>query len=497
MDDRPKKSVRKSRRLTAQERTIEDRLELFPLASGQNLDRFYREDVIARNRILAVLKLDGLVGGMDAGVTHRRRPRYWTVDRSRGRNRENPAPRHPTLVHALLTHLALVESTYLIIEAALRQNPRRTLQDLQWRFEPAIDVIARFNDGWLGFKWSGIWQGLAPLVRQMRGLVDNLQAWNRPGPLPFPGKLCFVVPDLWQAELVRRAVNTTAYEDMCLIHVAGDGLIDANFDLSGSRGRPPRPDIGRWQRPPDRLDSLMFQLMENENARDPLRFMTTVEQWPGAVRPTVRNLTRLNGKAAAAAEALLVSLDLVWFTSAGGFGAGRDWLSIAARRDLVWSGKPSRLFGREKVEKLQAGRYAKHEKGLSDLAGWFAAEGCPVANGWRFRDVMGKDGQLAPDAMIYVNSSPFGPTWFYVEYELSANSDHRVGRKCNGYRSETRSDDFPVLVVCRQKALRRFIDQGTSRMLIAPVEDVRRANVVGDAGTVWLHEGRPVLRFGK
>ncbi len=497
MDDKPKKSVRKTRCLTAQERTIEDRLERFPLASGQNLDQFYREDVIARDRTLAVLKSDGLVGGMDAGLTHRRQPRYWTIDRSRGRDYENPVPKHPTLIHALLTRLALVESTHSIIEAALQANPRREVRDLQWRFEPAIDATLTFNDGWIAFKWSGIWQGLESLVKQMRGLFDNLRAWNRPGRLPLPGKLCFVVPDLWQAELVRRAAKMTAFEDMCLIHVAGDGLIDGDYDLSGSHGRPPRPDMGRWQRSPDRLDSLMSQLMENENARDLLRFMTTVEQWPGAFRPTLRNLTRLNGKSAAAAEELLLSLDLIWITSAGGFGAGRDWLSIAARRDLVWSGKPGRLFGREKVEKLHAGRNAKHEKGLSDLAGWFAAQGCPVANGWRFRDVMGKDGQLAPDAMIYVRSSPFGPTWCYVEYELSATSRGRVGSKCHGYRSGSRSDDFPVLVVCRRKAVRHFIDQATSRMLIAPVEDMRKANVVGDSGTVWLHDGRPVRRFGK
>lgn len=113
MSDSPKSKNRKSRRrrLTPSERCIEERLDRFPLASGQNLDAFHPEDLIARNRVLAVLNADGLVGGMDAGTTRRRQPRYWTIDRSRGWDPENPQPKHPALVSALVTRLALGEST--------------------------------------------------------------------------------------------------------------------------------------------------------------------------------------------------------------------------------------------------------------------------------------------------------------------------------------------------------------------------------------------------
>jgi len=307
MSDSPKSKNRKSRRrrLTPSERSIEERLDRFPLASGQNLDAFHREDLIARNRVLAVLNADGLVGGMDAGTTRRRQPRYWTIDRSRGWDPENPQPKDPALVSALVTRLALAESTYFMIEDALSKDPRRRLLDFHWTY------------------------------------------------------------------------------------VAGESSIDDGYDLSGSHGRPPRPDVARSLRPPDRLDSLMSLLMGNENARDLLRLLTTVEQWPGVSRSALRNLTRLNGKSTSAAEKLLSELDLVWRTSRGGFGVGTKWLSIAARRDRVWSGRPGRKFKPEKVKKLYAGRHARHEKGVADLAGQFAAAGCPVANGWRFRDVMG------------------------------------------------------------------------------------------------------------
>ena len=499
MSDSTKSQNRKSRRrrLTQFERIVEERLDRFTLASGQNLDAFHREDLIERNRTLAVLNADGLVGGMDAGTTRRRQPRYWTIDRSRGWDPENPQPKYPALVSALVTRLALGESTYFIIEDALSKDPRRRLLDFHWRFESVIDATARFNDGWMAFMWSGIWQTQKALVKQLRGLANNLREWDRPGRLPYPGKLCIIVPDHWQAELVRRAARMTALDDICLTYVAGESSIDDDYDLSGSHGRPPRPDMARSLRPPDRLDSLMALLMGNENARDLLRFLTTVEQWPGVSRAALRNLTRLNGKSTSAAEKLLMDLDLVWRTSRGGFGVGPKWLSIAARRDRVWSGRPGKSFGREKVEKLYAGRLARHEKGVADLAGRFAAAGCPVANGWRFRDVMGEQGQVAPDAMVYAESSPFGPTWFYLEYELSRTSETRVAKKCRGYLSDTRSDDFPVMVACRRIAVPRFMDQGGDRMLIAPVEDLRKGNVVGDAGTVWLHNGRPVRRLGK
>ena len=420
----------------------------------------------------------------------------WNIDRSRGWDPENPRPKHPALLSALVTRRALAESTYFIIEDASSKDPRRRLLDFHWRFESVIDATARFNDGWMAFIWSGIWQTQKALVKQLRKLAHNLLDWDRPGRLPFPGKLCLIVPDHCQAELVRRAAKMTALDDICLTYVAGESSIDDDYDLSGSHRRRPCPDVARWYRTPDRLESLMSPLMGHENARDLLRFLTTVEQWPSVSRAALRNLIRLNGKSTSAAEKLLMDWDLVWQISRGGFGVGTKWLSIAARRDRVWSGRPGCKFNPEKAKKLYAGRHARHEKVVADLAGRFAAGGCPVANGWRSRDVMGEQGQVAPDAIVYVESSPFGPTWFYVEYDLSRTSETRVAKKCLGYLSDARSDDFPVIVVCRQIVVRRFMDQGVGRMLIAPVDDLRKGNVVGDAGTVWLHSGRPVRRLG-
>ena len=40
-----------------------------------------------------------------------------------------------------------------------------------------------------------------------------------------------------------------------------------------------------------------------------------------------------------------------------------------------------------------------------------------------------------PDAMICIPQSPFGPTWFYLEYRLKANGPKDARSKVRGYQS--------------------------------------------------------------
>lgn len=102
-----------------------------------------------------------------------------------------------------------------------------------------------------------------------------------------------------------------------------------------------------------------------------------------------------------------------------------------------------------------------------------------------------------PDAMIFIPQSPFGPTWFYLEYELEATGPKGARGKVRGYQSPLRSDDFPLLVVCRSNAVQHFERESAGlRVLVAPVNEVRRGNVVGENGTVWRYKGEPVLRLG-
>ena len=97
----------------------------------------------------------------------------------------------------------------------------------------------------------------------------------------------------------------------------------------------------------------------------------------------------------------------------------------------------------------KGGDFETHEYGVMDLLSRFLAAGCPVANGWRDNEPMGFEGGIVPDGMVYVLQSPFGPVWFYIEYERSARGLARILRKMRGFNSPLRVTDWPVLVVCR------------------------------------------------
>ena len=54
---------------------------------------------------------------------------------------------------------------------------------------------------------------------------------------------------------------------------------------------------------------------------------------------------------------------------------------------------------------------------------------------------------IAPDAVIYLTESPYGPGWHYLEYERRARGKVRAERKLRGYGSPRRRDKWPVLFV--------------------------------------------------
>ena len=484
------------RSLNPREILMAERVSRSPLASAANMAGMYGEDKSTCDRVLKSLEEKRLLKGADTGYSQRRQRRYWVVDPKSPDPAGMPQPEHPELISALLTRLILAESVYCIVETALAAEPKRRLVDFQWRFDDAMDAQARFNDGWIAFQWSGVWQTRQMLAEKLENMFASLRASRPGGVTPLPGRICLVVPDAWQADLVRRVVSQLGLSERCLIHNASNNQTDGNHDLSNSRGQPPRRDREHSNRRPDRLDSLLLGIVDQPDATALMRTAMLVEQWPGALRGYIKNLTGLNGGSTTSSLRQLIDLGVAWRTAQDGYAPSKSWLAIAARRDRVWSGRPGDLFDPEKVAELYAGRIATHEEGIARLAGWFAAAGCPVAPGWRFRDIMGRQGQMAPDAMVLLKESPFGATWCYVEYERSATKPSKVQGKLRAYHSHLRSDDYPVLVVCRRKAIPNFLRQGAGlRMLIAAVEDVRQQNVTGETGTVWLQDGNPVLRL--
>ena len=144
-------------------------------------------------------------------------------------------------------------------------------------------------------------------------------------------------------------------------------------------------------------------------------------------------------------------------------------LEKAGYVDRRWDGKKYRYSGTVSLRRLLAvvdrvrrtglpGGYGRqlgadergleqHEDGVMAVMGWFMERGLACASGWRSWEHLGGGGGIAPDGIVYLEASPFGPGWHYLEYERWAQGRTRVGRKLNGYVAEGRQDSWPVLFV--------------------------------------------------
>ena len=103
-----------------------------------------------------------------------------------------------------------------------------------------------------------------------------------------------------------------------------------------------------------------------------------------------------------------------------------------------------------------------HDDGAMMLMAEFLREGLPVAAGWRSRERW-RGGGIEPDGMVFLTSylSPFGPSWHYIEYELSARYAARALEKFLRYLHTRRQDDFPLLLVAwNANAERHFQEIG-------------------------------------
>ena len=73
-------------------------------------------------------------------------------------------------------------------------------------------------------------------------------------------------------------------------------------------------------------------------------------------------------------------------------------------------------------------RLQDHEDGVMELMGEFAAAGLVGAAGWRCWEHMGGSGGIAPDGLVYVEHSPYGPGGI----TLSTNGRPGVGAGWRG-----------------------------------------------------------------
>ena len=128
--------------------------------------------------------------------------------------------------------------------------------------------------------------------------------------------------------------------------------------------------------------------------------------------------------------------------------------------------------------------------------GHFLAVGLPAAAGWRSWEHLGGSGGISPDGLVFMERSPFGPTWAYFEYERSARGEGRIRRKLNGYGSDRRGDDWPTLVVCWNEPVEKVFQEvgvaGGIPMLTTTIDRLAEYGPLDNEGC-WSMRGKPVL----
>ena len=483
------------------ERWVYQALEHLPLASAVDLGDCFGRWYTTSYQPLRNLEQRGLIAGSDVSVGRRKQRRYWIVEGAV----ENMLPaamwRHPPkLIARLVENLVFLEGAYQLVGYAVREDPtrQRVLEEFRWLRERDVpyDALVRFNDGWMVLLWSGVWQERKSLRSRLERMREAAPEWRVGGKGARPGRYCFLVPDPWQAEMVGRVLREFGMAEISIVFVMSDRTIAGDFDLQRSRGWVVGRQTDTWNKPSDVGETLRNSVLTGADGRYEYQMLSAIEQWPGLSARLLAGLTRQNWKRTVRALDGLVEQGLIWCLDSGGYALSDSWLSVAARRDRVWNGRPGKLFGRERVTELYAGRISEHEKGLATLMARFSQAGCAIAPGWRGVEPIGAAGQLAPDGMVQLAAGPYGGGWHYVEYELRAQHPTTVGRKMRSYFAELRSDRCPVLVVCRPGAVEHFYEAGQGlELLVATVPDVRQGPVIGADGTVWKRFGKPVTEL--
>ena len=430
------------------------------------------------------LKDAGLLRPVSLGATKPRALRWFLTQE--GINRLaifSPHWHEEYALSRLLERLPMVEWFY---QAAVGLPGLGGLEHFRWFNDVAWDAAARYRDGWAAFFWSGVMQRESRVKETFTRLGEDLVHHSVLGPDPYPGFLCFVVSDPWQRELVFRVAREFDCAEVLRVWCVSDGTVAGGREPGLSRGwvqqLPVGRDMGGWDWEQRVADSYWAR----QSAFGGTRLLDSVAEWPGMTSKFGKKLFQEAGSSRWV-QRLFKSLHQGGLITRDEVGRGsfrysvcQKGFNLLALRDRVSNNRlPSG------VRPLPVGpRLQDEEDRIMDLMGEFAAAGVVGAAGWRCREHMGGSGGIAPDGLVYVEHSPYGPGWHYLEYERSARGRNRVERKMRGYASPRRMNDWPVLMVVWDREAELMVQQvgqpAGVPMLTSTVERIKKHRAVGD-----------------
>ena len=459
-----------------------------PLCSAQDVASIYGWSPTTCYESLRALKGAGLVTVVKLNASGTVEERFWIPDEQWGRIMgDRPPPHTDRMIQWLWLNPQFVAAVYRLVGMAVQDVPERRLLFLRWLRSHPFDAVARFNDGWMLISWSGIWQDRQHLDDRLSKCVEEVNRnWGGSLGAHRPGRIVFVAPHPWQAERVWGTVAGSIWEVSCVVYDLDGDTLTGDLDLRFSRGlvpsdirddpSPPRANVARW-----------IDLLRNDTSGHMMRLLLALEQHPGSTPSRLQDFTGINGQRMRSGLDQLLRRELIYQTPNGGYACAPWSLATAARRDRVWVGLPGRRFGPDKLGNHST-QHRKRQTDVQRLLGKFKLGGCSVAPGWQ-----AVDGQFRPDGVVWIKQGPYGPGWHYVVYATSAKQESSMSRLLKHAWSETRTDRYPILVICRPEMEEVCWRLGTGKpMLTASVSRIRSGPVAGTDGTCWLRYGKPV-----
>ena len=441
------------------------------------------------------LKDAGLVRPVSLGATKPKVARWWLTQE--GINRLlvfSPHWHEEWALARLLERLPMVEWFY---QAAAELPGLGELESFGWFNDVAWDAAARYREGWAAFFWSGMMQRESRVRETFTKLGVDLVRHSVLGGAPYPGYLCFVVGDAWQREIVFRVARQFGCTAVLRVWCVSDGTVAGAREPGRSTGwvhqLPVVKDMGGWGWEKRVADCYW----SGPAAFGGTRLLDSIAEWPAMTSKFGKALFQESGSSRWV-QRLFTGLHKAGLVAREEMAHGSYRYSVCkkgfnflALRDRVSNSRwPAGVRPLPVGHRLQA-----HEGGVMNLMGQFAADGIPGAAGWRCWEHMGGSGGIAPDGLVYVEQSPYGPGWHYLEYERSARGWNRVERKLRGYSSSLRINDWPVLMVVWDRDAELVFQQVGAEagvpMLTSTVERVGRCKVVGDS-SCWSMYGKPV-----
>ncbi len=244
-----------------------------PLANAADVAWGLQEEAERRVRErLDRLRNEGMADSARISFLGSRGERYWLTEQAQVLLEiQGVSWNQPGCLMRQLERLSAVEWLY---PAAAQITGMGRFQSFQWVDGRSFDAAVRYEEGWAALFWVGLLRSEKGIGDRLRGLGRDLEELASGHPQPRPGLLCFVVIDLWEGELVRRAAGRLGMEEWVAIMCVQDGSWHGAADPTPSWGWVRQPVYRRtdswaaWQK---RVRESWFSEEGNSDPRELLR----------------------------------------------------------------------------------------------------------------------------------------------------------------------------------------------------------------------------------